>query len=98
MIPKRRSSTTPTRRFLPPGATFDDDPLLKRARALRDTAAQITADLGGAPVEVVVVEAPPPYEDTDRGGGARRARRRPCWRTTTPNLEADPRTSSTGSW
>ena len=42
-------------------ATFDDDPLLQRARALRDTAAQITADLGGAPaVEPVVVEAPPP--------------------------------------
>jgi hypothetical protein len=63
VVPQAPSLYNPYASFLPPGATFDDDPLLKRARALRDTAAQITADLGGAPAAPVVVEAPPPqYE------------------------------------
>ena len=60
VIPQAPQLHNPYASYLPPGATFDDDPLLKRARALRDTAAQITADLGGAPVPPVVVEAPPP--------------------------------------
>ena len=61
VVPPAPQLHNPYASFLPPGATFDDDPLLKRARALRDTAAQITADLGGAPaVEPIVVEAPPP--------------------------------------
>ena len=63
VVPQAPRLHNPYASFLPPGATFDDDPLLKRARALRDTAAQITADLGGAPAAPVVVEAPPPqYE------------------------------------
>ena len=63
VVPQAPQLHNPYASYLPPGATFDDDPLLKRARALRDTAAQITADLGGAPAAPVVVEAPPPsYE------------------------------------
>ena len=60
VVPQAPRLHNPYASYLPPGATFDDDPLLKRARALRDTAAQITADLGGAPAAPVVVEAPPP--------------------------------------
>ena len=71
VIPQAPQLHNPYASYLPPGATFDDDPLLKRARALRDTAAQITADLGGAPAATGRRGgAAASIQGTDRGGGA----------------------------
>ena len=57
-VPRAPELHNPYAAFLPPGATSDDDPLLKRARALRDTAARIAADLS-PDLPVAVVVAPP---------------------------------------